>query len=104
LVPVKIRYIDKSRPKVHYVSISLIKRKFDQDTKLVYEYNYYTVKAWIGDNNTAHLMQPLPGETDVKLNLSELFSVTPTQEDIDELTRAEIIGELFNEVGNDEVF
>lgn len=97
LVPVKIRYIDKSNPKIHYIYLSLIRRKFDKATELVYEYTYYTVKAWIGDNNTVHLMQPLPHENEVKLNLDELFSVTPAQEDTDELTRASIIGELFEE-------
>ena len=93
-VPVKVRYISKST-KRHEILVSFIKRSFDTNTNLVYEYVYTTVKAWVGDNNTVHLMQPLPGETEVKLNFKDMFSVTPEQEDIDEDTRARIIGDLF---------
>lgn len=95
MVNIKVKYINKDHPKIHYINLSFIRRSFDPNTQLVYEYTYYTVKAWIGDNNTVHLMSPLPGETVVDLNLEVLFAVTPAQEDIDETSRALIIGELF---------
>lgn len=95
MVSVKVKYLNKDHPKIHYINLSFIKRSFDEHTQLVYEYVYYTVKAWIGDNNTVHLMSPLPDETEVTVDLEVLFSVTPDQEDIDETSRALIIGELF---------
>ena len=94
--PAKVRYIDRRHPKIHYCTVSFLRRKFDEETQLVYEHLYCTVKAWIGDNNTVHLMQPLPGETEFELDMSALFAATPEQEDTDEVTRQQILGELFD--------
>lgn len=95
-VSAKVRYIDKRHPKVHHCDVIFFNRKYIEETGLVHEYEYFRVKAWIGDNNTIHLMAPLPGETETELDLSNLFTVTPEQEDLDEKHRRMILGELLD--------
>ncbi len=94
-VPAKVRYTDKRHPEVHYCIVTLLTRKFDSGTGLIYEHPYHSVKAWIGTNSTVHLMAPLPGEDEYDIDLSYLFAVTPEEEDIDEENRKKILGELF---------
>lgn len=95
-LPAKIRYTDTRHPKVHYADVVLFTRKYVKETGLVHEYEYFRVKAWIGDNDTIHLLAPLPGETEYEINLRNLIQVTPDEEDLDEAHRRMILGELFD--------
>lgn len=93
-VGARVKYTDKRHPKVHYCDIIFHTRKYIQSTGLVHEYEYYRVKAWIGDNDTIHLLAPLPNETELEVDLSNLLQVTPKEEDLDEKHRLMILGEV----------
>ena len=95
-LPAKVRYTDKRHPKVHYCDVIFYNRKYIAETGLIHEYEYFRVKAWVGDNDTFHLQAPLPGETETDIDLRVMTQVTPEQEDLDEKHRKMILGDLLD--------
>ena len=87
---VKVQYLEKER-KFWKVIVTFYRRRYNFDLDIPETVEVTRVRGWQGDNNTIHLLSPLPGEDDLTLDMSQLAE-SPEEVDFDYFRRFQIAG------------
>lgn len=82
---VSIAYLGRGRRHWNLL-VTFRKRRYDASLGLLVEFEAATVPAWQGDNNLIHLLEPLPGEDDLELDMQAMAEAAH-EVDADYLTR-----------------